>query len=94
MILEGGENIKYNASTTIRMSPQPWHAVAGQAEGRLTARVAKRVADSEVTDENTLKYLEHNMNKALLSGNPKEAAKFFSLTIKIRTLIIIKKHCI
>jgi len=91
--LKGGENILYNSSTTIRISPMPWHAVAGQAKGRLTARVAKRFQDSEVTDENTLKYLENHMNKALLLGHPKEASKFFSLTIKLRTLMIIKKHC-
>ena len=92
MYLEGGENIKYNASTTIRIKSEPWFAVSGLKRGMI-ASVKTRVPDSEVTDMNTLLYLENNMNKALLSEHPKEAAKFFSLTIKLRTLMMIKKHC-
>lgn len=85
--LKGGENIKYDASTTIRMAPMPWHAVAGQKIGSISPM------ELIPTDSINLKYLERNINRALLLGHPKEAAKFFSLTIKLRTLMIIKKHC-
>lgn len=62
--------------------------------GRDFARVASRSKFDEITDLNTLNYLEGKGQMLLDRNCPKEAAKFFSMTIKLRTLMIIKKHCI
>jgi len=90
MILEGGENIKYNSTTTIRMRPVPWHNNSEEA----LARVQPRRKINYVTDEMTIKYLDRQYNLCLERNHPKEAAKFFSLTIKLKAFMIIKDHCI
>ena len=87
--LEG--NIKYNASTTMIIKSIPWFSQDEGGEEIVISAESRKIQDS--TDENTLNFIELHANSEYVSLRPKEAAKFFSLTIKLRTLMIIKKHC-
>jgi len=87
MILEGGENIKYNASTTIRMKPLEWNKGGGLIIAH--AKVVQRDS-TPISDDNTLAYLEMKSREC----NPRQSSRFLYLIIKLRMLMIIKKHCV
>ena len=91
-MLEGGKNIRYNAFTTIRVQPKPWHT--GGPYHSEYAKVVQRDLNSTITDELTMKWFQHKYDEGLNRGKPRVMINALTLMNTLHTLMIIKKHCV
>lgn len=85
-MLRGGKNIKYNASTTIRMQPRPWPSES-------MPKIVNR-SESEISDEATLNYFKLTLDFSLIKKQHTVSVNVLDAIIKLTTLMIINKHCV